>query len=268
MAAGLGVCPSCGGSNLEEDSIHALVACTDCGTALQGEFTDGAVSMQRPAATFTRSLEGSKEQIRVFSDKAYSSKKLGRLIKTMVKMAEAVKLPKAVSSICVDQAKELNRRDVVGRGSMRIDNVCAALAYVAWKRQNASVSAWDMMNTGVKPNVLIKVTERLCTQHPDLVSVNKEDPPTDEERLNLRLDRFLPVNGEERRRVVAIALDIWSLVREVKVQDLHIQRIPIHDYCILAVALEFVRRKKLPKSEINALAKNITMTHKTVGTVS
>ena len=110
----------------------------------------------------------------------------GRLIKTMVKMAEAVKLPKAVSSIvryntlqhthrmqenhsvvsdcifpgsrmcpvcvcalekhslvheiihrfcsrvcavslqCVDQAKELNRRDVVGRGSMRIDNVCAA----------------------------------------------------------------------------------------------------------------------------------------------
>ena len=39
------------------------------------------------------------------------------------------------------------------------------------------------------------------------VSVNKEDPPTDEERLNLRLDRFLPVNGEERRRVVGIALE-------------------------------------------------------------
>ena len=43
----------------------------------------------------------------------------------------------------------------------------------------------------------------MCAQ----VSMNKEDPPTDEERLNLRLDRFSAVNGEERRRVVTVALE-------------------------------------------------------------
>ncbi|CAI8051248.1 hypothetical protein GBAR_LOCUS28063 [Geodia barretti] len=178
-----------------------------------------------------------------------------------------MKLPSSKTDICVEQAKELCRREAVGCRGLSIEVVSATLVYIAWKNENSCVSAWDMVNTGVKPNVLLKATSKLCDQHPDLVSVSQEEPLTDEQRLGLRLDRFSPpVHGGERRRVIDMAQQIWSMVLDVKVQDLHLRKIPINDYCILAVALQYVRRKDLPKSEVADLSKSISMTVKTVNT--
>ena len=39
------------------------------------------------------------------------------------------------------------------------------------------------------------------------VSVTLHKPLTDEERLNLRLERFPPIPAEERRRVIQVALE-------------------------------------------------------------
>lgn len=265
------LCPCCSSTNLEENSTHGVLVCEECGTAVEGELTDGQDPLQKEPSYNTRpSRSGySDEQIRVFSDKKdYSAKRLAKFIKLTNKMAEAVKLPNSKTKLCVEQAKELSKRQAVGGKGLSLNNVSAALVYIAWKGENASISAWDMVNTGVKPNILIKVTERLCSQHPDLVSVTQSEPLTDKQRLNLRLDRFPgSVEGDERKRVVAMAQDIWSMIVDVKVQDFHIRKIPINDYCILAVALQYCRRQvTLTPSEIAALAENLSMTRPTVKT--